>query len=429
MAEDLPEILVEATPPDSFNPDADPDDSNQGPPALKPDNPQGTPVIRRTRWPYLEHAVVVINGLEYWEWTSVEVRLSKWETPANTFRFTASEQEPQGQSWLAQRIVPGDTCEVYLDGYLAITGEVVTRQVYYDATQHQVEIQGQGVTGRMAESAMVSKTGEWKNIDFKQIASLAASQFGLGVMGTAKSAMQFPRVSVRPGESAWDLVERYSRQANTPLGETSSGQLELGLNAGGGARVVEGGNIISGRENIHSLKSVGGGEPQASGAGSDFKATGQAPGNDDEWGANPTHQRQAETPAVTDTFNAGFLSKVALSEVPAWSTKMLQARGNMEANVSDAFQIRVQIATLGWQRNAAVPPAGGLWKPGEMVIVHSPMLVMYNKSLILKAVTFTQNNETGSRSMLELVNPAALGGEPSAKDAGGGGGDQGGGEQ
>lgn len=432
MAEDdalvLPEVTVSADAPGAFgDPNAEAGDSNQGPPSNPPDNPDGRVTARRDYAPYLNRAVVVVNGAEYFEWTSVSVRLTKNEVPANTFRFTASEQEPQGVDWAAQRIIPGDKCAVWLDGYLAITGEVVTRQVFVDATTHQVELQGQGYTGRMAESAMVSPTSEFKNVDFNQIARIVAGQQGLGVMGQAASGQKFDRVTVHPGETQWEFLERYSRPANTPLGETSTSQLELGLNAGGGARVVEGVNMVSGRENIHSLKGVGSGAAQTSGAGSDFKATGQAPGNDDEWGAAKTHQRSSEVGGITDTFSQGFLSKVALSEIPAWTKSMMQSRGSMERNVADQFQVRVTVVTIGWQRNAAVPPAGGLWKPGENVVVHSPMLVMYNQPLILRAVTFSQDSEAGTRSTLELVNPAALGGKEQTVDPGGG--DSGGGEQ
>jgi hypothetical protein len=38
------------------------------------------------------------------------------------------------------------------------------------------------------------------------------------------------------------------------------------------------------------------------------------------------------------------------------------------------------------------------------------MLVLFNKQLTLKAVTFSQDNSSGTRSTIELVNQAALGG-------------------
>src|SRR5262252_4649976 len=58
---------------------------------------------RRTQQPYPFHAVIVINGQEYWEWESVHVRLSIRDNPPRIARFTCSEQEPMGQSWAAMR--------------------------------------------------------------------------------------------------------------------------------------------------------------------------------------------------------------------------------------------------------------------------------------------------------------------------------------
>jgi prophage tail gpP-like protein len=58
----------------------------------------------------------------------------------------------------------------------------------------------------------------------------------------------------------------------------------------------------------------------------------------------------------------------------------------------------------GWLK-----PSGGLWHRGQNVTVQSPMLVMNGVPLILKSVTFSQDNSTGTRSMLELVNTKALG--------------------
>src|SRR5262245_4946888 len=104
---------------------------------------------------------------------------------------------------------------------------------------------------------------------------------------------------------------------------------------------------------------------------------------------------------------------------------MLKQRGTMERNVSDLLQINVTIVTLGWQRNAAavgtideahaVPPAGGLWRPGDICTIDSPMLVQYSQPLSLKAVTFSQDGNSGTRSTLELVNGAAMGNEPTMK--------------
>ena len=222
--------------------------------------------------------------------------------------------------------------------------------------------------------------------------------------------MKFPRVSVNPGESPWELGERHARAAATPMSENEQGQIELG-GMGGGASVIEGYNILEGREVIHSLKSVGGGQVgggTAPGDGSDFNTMGQKQGTDDEYGPQ-ANQISAEKPALTTDFNQGYLPKAEPSEIPAWTQDMAQQRSSMEAMNSDILQIWVNITLLTWQRSGKAPPSGGLWKPGDMVTVMSPMLVMYGQQLKLKAVTWSQDNQQGTRSAIELVNQLAMG--------------------
>src|SRR5262249_9366132 len=160
-----------------------------------------------------------------------------------TFRLTTSEKEvPPSRS--AMRIKPGQKCTVVLDGYEAVTGEVVTRQVFYNANQHTVEIQGQGKAGRMRDASVVSPTGEFNQIGLKELLQTLGKPFGVGVEGTAQSAMKFPRVSATPGESNWELGERHSRAAATPLSETPQGNILMGILSSGvsKATVIEGWN-------------------------------------------------------------------------------------------------------------------------------------------------------------------------------------------
>ena len=64
----------------------------------------------------------------------------------------------------------------------------------------------------------------------------------------------------------------------------------------------------------------------------------------------------------------------------------------------------------GW-----LQPSGGLWVPGQDVIVTSPMLVMKGEKLKLKSVTYSQDNQQGTRVVLECCNDKAIsGGTPRA---------------
>jgi prophage tail gpP-like protein len=375
----------------------------------------GQQPAQKAYFPYLNRAVLEIDGAQYYEWESVSVRAALFEN-TRTFRFTASEKEvPPSRS--AMRIRPGQKCTVLLDGFEAVNGEVVTRQVYFDANQHVVEIQGQGKSGRMRDASVVSQSGEFNNVGLDQLLKTLAKPFGVGVEGVAQSFDKFKRVSVTPGESPWELGERHSRAANTVLSETPQGNIQMGiLSSGEGTgTVIEGWNILEGREVIHSLVAVGGGAapggvaPSSSGEGSDFTTLAQKPGNDDEYGTK-ANQINSEKPALGPTdFNQGNLPKVNPMEIPASGQQMAGNRSIMDAMHSATLQIWVNVTLLGWQRNGKVPPSGGLWYQGDMVTVNSPMLILMGEPLRLKAVTWSQDNTQGTRSHLELVNELALG--------------------
>src|SRR5262245_9748468 len=151
---------------------------------------------QRTGFPYLNRAVLEIDGAQYYEWESVQVRAALFEN-TRTFRFTASEKEiPPSRS--AMRIKPGQKCTVILDGFEAVTGEVVTRQVFYNATQHVVEIQGQGKAGRMRDASVVSQTGEFNNVGLKDLLQTLAKPIGVGGEGPAGALLKFPACSAAP---------------------------------------------------------------------------------------------------------------------------------------------------------------------------------------------------------------------------------------
>lgn len=362
------------------------------------------------RPPFLMRAVVVINGAEYFEWETVQVRIEWMGRPPRHARFTCSEQTPWAEDWAFLRIRPGDQCEIFLDGMLVITGQVCTRQVYYDATQHSVEIQSVGMTDVLGRGAAISPTGEWNNKTLVEIAKSVIAPYGLKMKTLGRVENQkFKRAASQPGETAIEFLEKYARQNNSMTGESNDGAfLIMGtVSDSGMPAVVEGNNILIGREVIHNRTIAAGGNfPQASsgsGGGQPYTSSGQRPGNDDDWGAKPTHGTYSQS-GSSSGFSSQFLPKMMQSEIPAWSKKMLEGRVRIEKNVDDQNQIFVTVVVVGWQR-----PNGGLWDPGELVFVDSPMLIM-QRPLMLKAVTFSQDNQSGTRSTLELVNAAAMNG-------------------
>jgi prophage tail gpP-like protein len=361
-------------------------------PATLPPDPDpfvGWTYKRFTREPYPMRAVLVVDGMEYFEWESVSVRMAYGEWPPYTFRFTCSEQTPWPAEWAFLRIRPGDSCSVYLDGLPAIQNGIVTiRQVAFNATTHAVEIQGMVAAGILSKVAAQLPGGEAKNVPLGALASqVAGASAGIGVamMGNPFSGV-IDRVTRHPGESAYDLIERYARATGTFMTSNPAGQLvlmgEVGL--GGGDNLIEGINILEGREVIQAA------------VPNEEATSGQASGGDSQWGA-AQNQMISKIGAMSGSFMNGLKSN-SLNETVVGNLQQLMQRARIEANVNDELKISVTIVHLGFQR-----PSGGLWQPGQIAYVHSPMLIM-DRQLLLKAVTYSQDSGGGSTATLEMVN-------------------------
>lgn len=346
-----------------------------------------------------ELAILTVNGQNYQEWETVMVRHALRDRPPYHCRFTCSEGLPISKNFAVMQIKPGDLCTVTLAGQPAFKGKVETRQVYYDANRHHIEIQCATFL-EVATASVISQTGEWKDKTFGQIGKEILGKMGINMVfeGGAEPSYKFPRVSATPGESVHDFLDMLARgceAGGVGISFTSNTQGEfvviMGPN-GGSDSVVEGQNIIIGREIIYN-PSMAGANPAIS----------QGTGDNENWGA-----KVASVPFFSEsqqTFGKSFTPATIVNELPTFDKKLLEGRAGTEGQWLGGDQITVIATVHGWLR-----PSGGLWYRDQDVSVTSPMLIMQNTVLQAKSVTFTQDNTTGTRTTLELCNPAAMGG-------------------
>lgn len=352
-------------------------------------------------WPKTtELAILTVNGQNYQEWETVMVRHALREAPPYHCRFTCSEGMPLSKNFAVLQIKPGDECTVTLAGFPAFKGKVETRQVYYDANRHHIEIQCATFMD-VITGGVISKTGEWKDKTFKDIAGDILGKMGTNLVfeGGSAPSYKFPRVSSTPGETVYDFLDVLARSLSpsTGVGISFTSNVNedfvviMGPNGGEDA-VVEGQNIIIGREIIYN-PSMAGANPTIS----------QGTGDNENWGAKvasvPFFQESQET------FGKKFTPAVIVNEMASFDKKLLEGRAGSEGQWQQGDQITVIVTVYGWLRQS-----GGLWYRDQIVSVTSPMLIMQNTKLRAKSVTFTQDNGTGTRTTLELCNESALGG-------------------
>jgi len=358
-------------------------------------------------WPKPEEtATLTVNGFDYKEWESVYVRHELGGEPPMLAIFTVSEGLPLAANLDKMQIAPGDHCTITLAGQLAFRGQVETRQVFYDAHRHHVQLQCATWTN-IIEGSVIHKSMEWKDKTFSQIAEdvLRPAGIALKFEGGSPPTHKYPRASAIPGITIIDFLKDLASIIKTESGVgvrfksnvNEDFVVVMGPN-GGLDSVVEGKNIIIGREVIR--------RPSAASANPILS---QGPGSDKKWGPEVTH-KPFFSQAEKSIFLGNQLPRISWLPIASSEVEDLKGLNQNKSKIQASDEITVHAVTHGWLR----PSDNNLWEANQQVQVISPMLMMHgDEKLTAKSVVFTQNNQTGTRTELELANDTARrGGTP-----------------
>jgi prophage tail gpP-like protein len=344
-----------------------------------------------------EIAVLEVNGQKFDDWESVWVQ-SKMNDPYTYFRFTAAERDPVFKvpntfpQWQKLQFKPGDQCTITLAGQLACTGLIEIRQVAYDAHQHGVMLIGKTNTHAAARSSVDTQTGNFDNKNIQQVAQevLAPYQVGLKIIGSL-DLTPFVHLQNEKGELVWDFLERIARFRGAIMGSDEKGNFLLigDHNYTRVADLIEGVNIKSCQCTIRQDQMY-----------MNLDAHGQTSASDDNAGP------QASEMKATAQGNLPFpyCKLITPCEVPVRTQAEVQKRADTEKKWTDGTEVQANITVQGWLRDGA-----SLWKAGDQVFVKSPM-AMLNQELKIRTVTFTQDNNNGTETILDLVVPGLLNG-------------------
>jgi prophage tail gpP-like protein len=243
----------------------------------------------------------------------------------------------------------------------------------------------------------VLETKEFKGWSFDAIARSLLQPYGFGISykGTIDSA-PFTDVTIFPGEVPFEAIDRLARHRGAILGDDSSGTNLVAadiINAPESGPLVgtliEGQNIIAARATVVDLQLMG-----------HIKIISQEAGSDQRWGADVS-QNQVLLSAPNLMERGRYKPYLAIAEHAA-NMHDLRLRGQFEIAWRNKEAITAQITIRGWLNDS-----GSLWQAMDRVQINSPMLAL-NQALIIQAVTFTQDNNTGSRTTLELANLQGL---------------------
>jgi len=346
---------------------------------------------------------LLVGGMIYRDWTSVEIRRSVKEM-AGQFTLHVEERWSGGLGGAgpavlaSRRIEPGDPCQVFYDGVLAVTGYVDAYNPRYSATHHSVTIQGRSKTGDLCDSSVDIPNGEMNDVSLDQVARRALQPFGIKLRVDADVSGVIDKVRPYAAETVHRFLDRYARPGAVAVTDTPEGDLRL-LHVQDGAPVaslIEGQNILEGSAMMREDKRH-----------SEYETLGQDHGTDREFG-RPVATRKSK---VKDGAVKRHRPLRLLNETKT-ARRQARARGAWEAARRAGESVRAEIKVVGW-----FAAQGRLWTPGDIVQVTSPMLSI-NRTLAIENVTLMQSDR-GTIAGLSLVPVEAL--NPKAGKGGGGG--------
>ncbi|MCX5496429.1 contractile injection system protein, VgrG/Pvc8 family [Kaistia dalseonensis] len=334
---------------------------------------------------------VYCNGQIFEGWTRVSVVRSV-QGAASRFRLTVTEANDAAGAVLAWQIRCGDPISIKLGGVKALTGYVDVRQAAYDAENHGVEIEGRSLTQDVIDSSAVKKdggpVGPYRGYKLDEIVRALLSPFGIGLRIIGDVGAAIPMVSVQFGETIFEVIERLARLRGFNIHDDADGNLVLARSAKTtlSAGLVEGVNIkrANGTQDVSQVVS-------------DLFIAGSTTGDDDASGADVS----GESAKASNGNVQRYRPRAMMLEQPGTKDDM-KVRANREMAQLAADTARVSVTVYGWRM-----ADGRLWEPRDVVQVTSPMLLI-DRQMAVFSVEFTQDDQGGTESILDLVVPESL---------------------
>jgi prophage tail gpP-like protein len=336
-----------------------------------------------------DQATLIVNGINFQDWESIFVQL-RWHDSFSYFRFASVERDTPVGAFYKLQFMPGTPVLVNLGDVNILKGYIETRQVAYDANQHGIELQGKSWTAPIARSSVNTKSGSFDGMTFMQVAQKVVSPYDTKIIPIGNlNSIPFDKLQNQPGEQIWDFLERIARPRGIILGSDSFGNfLAIGdhqmpvLNT----QLIEGQNIkkcqcVFHKDHVYD----------------EYKTTAQTAASDDNWGVSAS---ELEGSWAGTGYKGSLL--ITPSEQPVKNIQEVLDRAKNEALWHEGPQIDLTVSVQGWFRDDT-----NLWWPGDNVFVYSPMCPM-NMMMKIETVTFTQDNNNGTMTQLDLKQPWAL---------------------
>lgn len=337
---------------------------------------------------------LLVAGQAWDSWTSYELE-ADYLTPADGWSVTA--RNPNSLQLALLR--------TGLPVILQVAGQPILRGLLERVESslsrdggHEITLSGRDLAAPLVDCSP-GVTWSFKNLPLSAVAQMALSELGVAATVLAAPEALVPRRSIKaePGETYWEVLERYAKKARlglwmSPLGVLTIGRptytsAPVGIVKHSTVKALRGGNNILSARYTEDL----------SGQRSPVTVVGQGAGG----AAWPSASQITGAYIDADLTSRGLLRPILIDDGEVSSIPEAIARARWEVSYR-AFQARQLEVEVAGHLCKAVPPTA--WAPDQMVGVQDDLHGIVGVWW-LRAVRMTRDRDGGTRTALTLHPP------------------------
>lgn len=340
----------------------------------------------------IELVTVTTDGKIFSAWDSMAVTAGGDEAARSFTLACAAEIGTRALAWV---FAPGKLVEVKSNGDLLCAGYTDKFAPRIGEKSADITISGRSKSADLVDCSALDETGCFKQMPPDAIIKKLAEKFDVDIR--VKVKLEPVDYQVTPGETIFAAADKMLRSQ----GATMRGAADGGLEIVGADDDEMAGEIVEGRD-----FKIGTATHDWSKRYSETRVRGQRP-------VGVTDEDMQIEAVARDRFVKRHRPRLVVNEDDTTRPRA-RKRAKQERDRSAGAGLTASFTLQGFRDSS-----GALWRPGALVPVQSPFLLLDQKMRISSVAWRQGPGATGSTSALSLVDPRAHGGKAGRADKSG----------
>jgi prophage tail gpP-like protein len=174
--------------------------------------------------PLSEDVTILVDGQQLGGWTDVHI-VRGLERMPSSFDLTATDKYPLNAQ--AMQIRPGAECQVMIGSDVVVTGYVDRVMPSITPDSHAVRLSGRGKCCDLVDCSAEWPGSQISGANVFELAIKLCAPYGINVEGKGDMGGAIPKYSFGVGETAWSIIELWTRVRQLVTYERNDGNLQL----------------------------------------------------------------------------------------------------------------------------------------------------------------------------------------------------------